>query len=80
VFLVQALGLACLIGAIAGVVGTGAWWLRSWASWLSSAAALVAGLDGTMEMTTLAMRGVLLALAVWLVIAPVAVYLAAIED
>ena len=79
-FVMQALGLACLVGAVVGVFGTGAWWLRSWATWLSSIAALGAGLEGSAEMTTLAVRGVALALAVWLVIAPVAVYLAAIED
>jgi len=33
-----------------------------------------------MDMAALATRGILLALAVWLVIAPVAVYLAATED
>lgn len=80
VLIIQALGLASLVGAVAGVFGTSAWWLSSWASWLSSVAALAAAADSGMAMTTVAMRGVLLALAVWLVIAPVAVYLAATED
>jgi hypothetical protein len=77
---VQALGVACAIGAAAGVVGTLAWWLRSWAAWLSSAAVVIASADSSLEMATLASRGILLALAVWLVIAPVAVYLAATEE
>ncbi len=77
---VQALGAACAIGAAAGVIGTMAWWLRSWAAWLSSAAAVIASADSSLEMATLASRGILLALAVWLVIAPVAVYLAATEE
>jgi hypothetical protein len=77
---VQALGVACAIGAAAGVIGTIAWWLRSWAAWLSSAATVIASADSSLEMATLASRGILLALAVWLVIAPVAVYLAATEE
>jgi hypothetical protein len=80
IVVVQALGVACAIGAAAGVIGTMAWWLRSWAAWLSSAAAVIAGADSSLEMATLATRGILLALAVWLVIAPVAVYLAATEE
>jgi hypothetical protein len=77
---VQALGVACAIGAAAGVIGTMAWWLRSWMAWLSSAAAVIASADSSLEVATLASRGILLALAVWLVIAPVAVYLAATEE
>jgi hypothetical protein len=77
---VQALGVACAIGAAAGVIGTIAWWLRSWAAWLSSAATVIASADSSLEMATLASRGILLALAVWLVIAPVAVYLAATDE
>ncbi len=80
VLVVQAIALACLVGAIAGVLGTGTWWLWSWVAWLSSAASVVASADGTLAITTLAIRGILLALAVWLVIVPMAVYLAAMED
>jgi predicted anti-sigma-YlaC factor YlaD len=80
VLLVQAIALACLVGAIVGVLGTSAWWMWSWMSWLSSAASVVASAEGTLAMTSLAIRGILLALAVWLVIAPMAVYLAAMED
>jgi hypothetical protein len=54
--------------------------LRSWAAWLSSAADMVMNGPTGLEMAALASRGILLALAVWLVIAPVAVYLAATED
>lgn len=77
---VQALGVACAIGAIAAIVGTSFWWLRSWAAWLGDAAALLASAPTTLEMATLASRGILLAVGVWLVLAPVAVYLAATED
>ena len=78
--IVQALGAACLIGAIAALIGTTFWWLRSWVAWLGDAAAVVANAPGTFEMATLASRGILLAVGVWLVLAPVAVYLATIED
>lgn len=77
---VQALGVACAVGASAAIMGTALWWLRSWVAWLGDAAALVALAPGTFEMATLAARGILLAVGVWLVLAPVAVYLAATED
>ena len=76
----QAVGLACAVGAMAGVVGTGVWWLRSWATWLSEAAMVVATAPSSFEMIGLAVRGMLLAAAVWLVLAPVAVYLAATDE
>jgi hypothetical protein len=44
------------------------------------AVAAVLGALGGLEVITLATRGLLLAFAVWLLIAPVAVYLAATED
>jgi hypothetical protein len=80
IVLVQACGVACAIGAIGAIVGTAFWWLRSWVTWLGDAAAVVASAPGTFEMATLASRGILLAVGVWLVLAPVAVYLAATED
>lgn len=46
---------------------------------VGAVAALIGALGG-METATLATRGLLLAFAVWLLIAPVAVYLATIED
>jgi predicted anti-sigma-YlaC factor YlaD len=77
---VQAFGVACAVGALAAIVGTTFWWLRSWVVWLGDAAALLASAPSTFEMATLASRGILLAVGVWLVLAPVAVYLAATED
>jgi predicted anti-sigma-YlaC factor YlaD len=77
---VQAVGVACAVGAIAAIVGTAFWWLRSWVAWLGDAAAVVASAPTTFEMATLASRGILLAVGVWLVLAPVAVYLAATDD
>jgi hypothetical protein len=77
---VQALGAACAVGVIAAIVGTSYWWLRSWVVWLGDAAAVIASAPSTFEMATLASRGILLAVGVWLVLAPVAVYLAATED
>lgn len=80
VFVVQAIAVACLAGMIAALAGTGAWWLDSWVEWLTSTAATVATAHGTVELTTLAVRGVLLALAVWLAIVPVALYLVVAEE
>jgi hypothetical protein len=80
VAIVQAFGVACAVGAAVGVLGTTVWWLRSWIAWLSSAAAAIASADSSLQIATVASRGILLALAVWLVIAPVAVYLAATEE
>jgi hypothetical protein len=80
VVVVQALGIACAAGAVAGVIGTIAWWLRSWVSWLSHAAVVVTTAQSSIDMAALATRGILLALCVWLVLAPVAVYLAATDD
>lgn len=80
VLIVQAIGVVCATAAVAGVVGTVAWWLRSWASWLSSAATVIASAPATADVVGLAMRGALLAISVWLVLAPVAVYLAATDD
>jgi predicted anti-sigma-YlaC factor YlaD len=77
---VQALGVACAVGVIAALVGTSYWWLRSWVVWLGDAASLITSAPGTFEMAALASRGILLAVGVWLVLAPVAVYLAATED
>jgi hypothetical protein len=77
---VQAIGAACAVGAVAGLLGTTAWWLRSWIDWLSTAATLLSGTAGGLDVAGLATRGILLALAVWLVLAPIAVYLAATED
>jgi predicted anti-sigma-YlaC factor YlaD len=77
---VQAVGVACAVGAIAAVVGTSFWWLRSWIAWLGDTAALLASAPTTFEMAAVASRGILLAVGVWLVLAPVAVYLAATED
>jgi hypothetical protein len=78
--IVQALGVACAVGAAAGLLGTTAWWLRSWAAWLANAVAVISSAPSTLEIANLAARGILLALCVWLVLAPVAVYLAATED
>jgi hypothetical protein len=72
--------VACGAGAAAALVGTTFFWLRSWIAWLGDAAALVASSPNTFEMAAVASRGILLAVGVWLVLAPVAVYLAATED
>jgi hypothetical protein len=40
----------------------------------------MAGTMGTLDISAVASRGILLAFAVWLVIVPVAVYLVATED
>lgn len=80
VIVVQAIGVVCVVGAVVGTLGTIAWWLKSWASWLTSAATVLVHAQSSIDMAGLATRGILLALCVWLVLAPVAVYLAATDD
>lgn len=82
VLAVQAIGVACALGAVAGLFGSIGWWFRSWLDWLSSAAVAIAAAPTPMgfDFVTIATRGLLLALAVWLVLAPVAVFLAATDD
>ncbi len=78
--IVQALGLVCA-GAVALAFGSDAeWGIRTWMHWLGSTVpAAVSVPDGGTDVIALAVRGTLLAVGVWLVLAPVAVYLATEE-
>ena len=56
VAVVQALGVACAVGAVAGVVGGAAWWLRAWIEWLSSTAGLVMNAPSSLDMAAVSRR------------------------
>jgi predicted anti-sigma-YlaC factor YlaD len=73
----QALGFAGAAGLISLFIGSVAWWVWSRTDWL---AALPMAHPESLDMMGLAIRGVLLAIGLWLVLAPVAVYLAAADD
>jgi hypothetical protein len=80
----QALGFASAAGMISGLIGAVAWWVWSRTEWLTAGSEWVTLLP-TMPPVSLdtmgfAVRGVLLAIGLWLVLAPVAVYLAAADD
>jgi predicted anti-sigma-YlaC factor YlaD len=72
----QALGFACAAGVMSTLIGTIAWWLWARIDWL----ALPTLSPASMDVMALAVRGVLLAIGLWLVLAPVAVYLTADDD
>ena len=75
--IMQALGLASATGVISLLIGVVAYWVWQRADWLQTLPALnPIGLDAM----GLAIRGVLLAVGLWLVLAPVAVYLVASDD
>jgi hypothetical protein len=75
--IMQALGLAGAAGVISLLIGVVAYWVWARADWLNALPRLeLAGLD----VMGVAIRGTLLALGLWLVRAPVAVYLDASDD
>jgi hypothetical protein len=75
--IMQALGLAGATGVISLLIGAVAYWVWQRADWLTMASVWEpVGID-TMG---LAVRGVLLAIGFWLILAPVAVYLVASDD
>ena len=73
----QALGFACAAGVVSSLIGAIAYWVWGRADWLQTlpAVALVG-----MDAMGFAIRGTLLAIGLWLVLAPVAVYLVAADD
>lgn len=73
----QALGFACAAAVISGLIGSVAWWVWSRTELLTALPTLP---PGSMDTMGFAVRGILLAVALWLVLAPVAVYLAAADD
>jgi hypothetical protein len=73
----QALGFACAAAMISALIGVVAFWVWTRADWL--AAVPTSGLIPA-ESMSLVLRGVLLAIGLWLLLAPVAVYLVASDD
>lgn len=75
--IMQALGLAGATGVISLLIGVVAFWVWQRADWLMSWPTLEPlGFDSM----GFAVRGVLLAVGLWLLLAPVAVYLVASDD
>ena len=74
----QALGFACAAAVMSGLIGIVAMWVWTRTDWLTAlpAAATLVPLDSM----GLAVRGILLAVGLWLILAPVAVYLVAADD
>lgn len=72
----QALGFATAAALISVVIGAAAWWVWSRTDLL----ALPTIPPDGMNAMGLAVRGILLAIGLWLVLAPVAVYLAAVDE
>jgi hypothetical protein len=75
--IMQALGLAGATGVISLLIGIVAYWVWQRADWL---AALPSFQPIGMDVMGFAVRGVLLAVGLWLILAPVAVYLVASDD
>jgi hypothetical protein len=75
--IMQALGLAGAAGVISLLIGVVAYWVWQRADWLTTASVHPA--IGA-EVMGLAIRGFLLAVGLWLILAPVAVYLVASDD
>jgi hypothetical protein len=73
----QAIGFACAAGVISVLIGLAAFWVWTQAEWLQTLPDLqLVWLDSM----SLAVRGTLLAIGLWLILAPVAVYLVASDD
>lgn len=77
VVIMQALGFASAAAVISALIGVVAFWVWSRADLL---AALPAPTAAGIEAMGLAIRGTLLAVGLWLILAPFAVYLAASDD
>jgi hypothetical protein len=73
----QAIGFACAAGVISLLIGLAAFWVWTRADWLQ---ALPSVQLVWVDSMSLAIRGTLLAIGLWLVLAPVAVYLVASDD
>ena len=73
----QALGFATAAALISVVIGAAAWWVWSRTDLLTALPTITP--DGVNAMG-LAVRGILLAVGLWLVLAPVAVYLVAVDE
>ena len=77
VAIMQAIGLAGATGVISMLIGIVAYWVWQRTDWLTTVQTLQPiGFDSM----GFAVRGVLLAVGLWLILAPVAVYLVASDD
>jgi hypothetical protein len=78
---VQAIALVSTIAVLLAVASAMSTWPQAWANWLE-AFALLADLEapGLVTVAGFVQRGVVLALAVWLLLAPVGIYLAVTDD
>jgi hypothetical protein len=75
--IMQALGLAGATAVISLLIGAVAYWVWQRADWLTT----LPSFDPIgMDTMGFAVRGVLLAIGLWLILAPVAVYLVASDD
>jgi hypothetical protein len=75
--IMQALGMAGAAGVISLLIGAVAYWVWQRADWLAAVSVWAPIGDDVMAF---AIRGVLLAVGLWLLLAPVAVYLVASDD
>ena len=78
-----ALGLtmACFAGVAVALAGSAAAWLAPWIHWLGAfASEASAGAIAASGAAVLAGRGLALALAIWLLLAPIAIYVALADD
>jgi hypothetical protein len=75
--IMQAIGLAGATGVISLLIGLVAYWVWQRADWLTAA---FVWQPVRVEVMELAIRGVLLAVGLWLILAPFAVYLVASDD
>jgi flagellar biosynthesis regulator FlaF len=75
--IMQAVGLASAAAVISVFIGAIAWWVWTRTSWLQAIADVSLVPVDSMH---IAIRGTLLAIALWLLLAPVAVYLVAADD
>lgn len=73
----QALGFATAAALISVIIGAAAWWVWARTDLLTTLPTITP--DGLNAMG-LAVRGILLAIGLWLVLAPVAVYLVAVDE
>jgi hypothetical protein len=78
--IMQALGLASAAGVMSLAIGFVAYWVWARSAWLLAMPAIPAIDPGGLDSMGFAIRGTLLAIGLWLVLAPVAVYLVASDD
>ena len=77
--IMQAVTAACLLGIAAAIVGWVGWWLRGSLDFFTTLSVQMpfGGFEGSAGFV---LRGALFAIAIWLVLAPIAVYFVTAED